>query len=89
MTCDFWECEHFDECKQRSFYGYRQFPPCACCVRFDGCEVCEKYSECCELVRRYLPDMFRRMVLEIRRGENLEGVQKYIRRNTLKGKKKE
>lgn len=85
MTCDFWECEHRSECPQIG-YIYK-YPPCAACMSFDSCAVCVHYIECCDLVRKILPNMFRRLVREIRHGENLESVQQYIRRNTHGGKK--
>ena len=85
MTCDFWECEHFSECPQVGFVY--KYPPCAACSSFDSCAVCVHYVECCDLVRKVLPNMFRRLVREIRHGEDLEGVQQYIRRNTHGGKR--
>lgn len=85
MTCDIWECKNLVECKR--VYSNFNYAPCASCSRFDSCDVCLHYVECCDLVCKYLPNMFRRLVREIRHGENLEGVQQYIRRNTRGGKK--
>lgn len=78
MVCDYWECELRSDCKER--HGGK-FPPCACCMQFDKCSVCSRYIECCDLVRRYLPDMFRRLVKEIRNGEDsAKTLQKINRR---------
>ena len=80
LTCDYWECKHRDTCPLVGrVYPH---PPCAMCTSFDGCGVCAHYIECCDLVCKFLPNMFRRLVREIRHGENLENVQQYIRMNT-------
>lgn len=85
MCCDYWECKHRDECVQK--YGDYKYRPCAACSGFDTCVYCSHYIECCDLVVKWLPNMFRRLVHEIRHGENLEPVQQYIRRNTHGGKR--
>lgn len=85
MTCDWWECEHFSECRER-FIEFK-YPPCASCVYFDCCSVCSNYVECADLVSRFLPHMFRRLVREIRLGESTAKTEQEIRRNTLRGKK--
>lgn len=85
VTCDYWECRYRENCPAKSPVYPR--PPCAGCPKFDGCEVCAHYIECCDLVVKWLPNMFRRLVREIRHGENLETVQQYIRRNTHGGKR--
>ncbi len=86
MVCDWWECKYFRLCRERN--SDRIYPPCAVCVQFDACAVCSRYVECSELITRYLPDMFRRLVREIRLGEDTEKTQQIIRRNTLGGKKR-
>lgn len=88
MVCDWWECEHFGKCKDRCIYTGAKYPPCACCVSFDMCSVCPHYVECADLVRKYLPNMFRRLVREIRLGEDTQHTEQYIRRNTLHGRKR-
>ncbi len=40
------------------------------------------------MVTKYLPQMFRRLVREIRLGEDTERTQQIIRRNTLNGRKR-
>lgn len=87
MTCDYWECARFSECK--THFSELIYPPCCACVQFDECCSCANYLECCDLVRKYLPQMFRRMVREIRHGEPLEPVKQYIRRNTPKSGKRD
>ena len=86
MTCDFWECQHREHCKLMYATGFG-FPPCGSCRSFDVCEVCKNYIECADLVRTYMPQMFRRIVREIRTGEDLSKVQAYVCKNTLGGKK--
>lgn len=88
MVCDWWECTNFEDCKSRCFYSGAKYPPCACCIRFDMCSVCVNYVECADLVRQYLPNMFRRLVREIRLGENTDRTEQLIRRNTLNGRKR-
>lgn len=84
MTCDVWECKYRDKCP---LIGYiYKHPPCAACTSFDMCRSCTHYIECCDLVVHYLPNMFRRLVREIRSGEDWEYLQQYIRRNTHGGK---
>ena len=85
MTCDYWECRYREDCPGISLVYPR--PPCASCSGFDACNTCVHYVECCDLVCKFLPNMFRRMVREIRHGEDLENVQQYIRRNTHGGKR--
>lgn len=85
LTCDFWECKNREECIQA--YGGVRYRPCPACSGFDSCTYCAHYIECCDLVVKYLPNMFCRLVREIRHGENLEQVQQYIRRNTHGGKR--
>lgn len=89
--CDWWECSHFKECSERSLVSGRKYPPCACCVHFDKCDYCQNYIDCADVVRTYLPDMFRRLVREIRTGEDsakLDYYNQLIRRNTLGGRKR-
>lgn len=89
MTCDYWECEKYNECKNRAYFENANYPPCAVCSKLDVCASCTNYLECCDLVRRYLPNMFRRLVREIRKGEDLAEIQRYIRKNTLNGSKRD
>ena len=84
MVCDFWLCEHERECRER--FSNRPFTPFASCPSFDKCKVCGRYIECADLVRQYLPDMFRRLVREIRNGEDTAKTEQAIRRQT-RGKK--
>ncbi len=84
MVCDYWRCEHVADC--RNVFSEYKFPPCATCPRFDKCDVCANYIDCAKLITRYLPDMFRRLVREIRNGEDTAKTEQLIRRNT-KGKK--
>lgn len=86
MVCDWWECKDRDECKKR--YNNRNYPPCATCMSFDKCEVCTNASECLGLIFRYLPNMFRRLVREIRLGEDTTKTVQAIRRATPKSGKK-
>ncbi len=87
MVCDWWECANFEDCKAHNG-GYLNYPPCACCIRFDSCSVCSHYVECADLVTQFLPEMFRRMVREIRLGEDTEHTQQVIRRKTCGGRKR-
>lgn len=87
MTCDFWKCKYFAECLSHNLYSGAKYPPCGVCVHFDMCDVCVKYIECCDLVVKFLPQMFRRMVRDIRCGFDLCEVERIIRRNTRGGKK--
>ena len=87
MTCDWWQCVNFDDCKRR-FGGSRGYPSCAACHQFDSCAVCARYVECADIVTRFLPEMFRRMVREIRLGEDTEHTQQVVRRNTCGGRKR-
>lgn len=86
MVCDWWDCALFEDCKARHI-GFK-YPPCPCCPQFDMCTVCANYLECADLVRKYLPNMFRRLVREIRLGEDTQHTEQYIRRNTLGGRKR-
>lgn len=88
MVCDWWECEHYENCKSRCFYSGAKYPPCACCYQFDMCSVCTRYVECADLVTKFLPQMFRRLVREIRLGENTEHTEQIMRKNTLHGRKR-
>lgn len=88
MVCDWWECSRFDECMSQCLYSGANYPPCACCVHFDRCDLCSHYVECADLVTRYLPQLFRRMVRDIRLGENLQRTEQIINRNTLGGRKR-
>ena len=72
--------EHFKDMK---------YTPCASCLQFDACRSCANYVECADLVTRFLPNMFRRLVREIRLGEDTTRTQQAIRRNTLGGRKRE
>lgn len=87
MVCDFWGCKLFDDCKAHCVYSGTKYPPCALCVRFDMCSSCTHYVECCDLVVKYLPQMFRRLVLDIRHGEETHRTEQHIRRNTKGGKR--
>lgn len=87
MVCDFWACKHFEDCKVHCVYSGAKYPPCAMCVQFDLCDSCTRFVECAELVTRYLPQMFRRLVLDIRHGEDTQRAEQYIRRNTRGGKR--
>lgn len=86
MVCDFWECKYKQECKQR--YKHYKYTPCACCLGFDKCSHCACYIDCCDDVVRYLPDMFRRLVKEIRCGEDTAKTEQAIRRATDRRKGK-
>lgn len=88
MVCDWWECSRFAECKSRAQINGRNYPPCACCVHFDKCDWCLNYIDCADYVRTYLPDMFRRLVRDIRLGEDTVKAQQLINRNTLGGRKR-
>lgn len=85
MVCDWWDCKHRIECRQR--FAYMKYTPCASCVQFDLCRSCTNYVECADLVTKFLPNMFRRLVREIRLGEDTTQTQQIIRRNTLNGRK--
>lgn len=87
MVCDWWDCEKHEECKQHLLFSGAKYPPCAVCVHFDKCDFCSHFSECSRLVTRYLPNMFRRLVREIRNGEETDSTEQYIKRNTCKGRK--
>lgn len=89
MTCDYWECSNFAECKERLTYSGAKYPPCAMCFHFDRCDLCKNYIDCADLVTRYLPNMFRRLVLEIRHGEDTNRTEQYIRIHTHGGKKRD
>lgn len=87
MVCDFWTCKRFEDCKLHCVYSGANYPPCACCVHFDMCDSCTRFAECADLVAKYLPQMFRRLVLDIRHGEDTQRTEQYIRRNTRGGKR--
>lgn len=86
MVCDWWECVNREECKR--LHPGSLFPPCAMCPRFDKCEVCANRSECMDLMSTYTPNMVRRLVREIRTGEDTLKTEQYINRHTLGGKKR-
>lgn len=86
MVCDWWKCANFEDCKARHIDF--EYPPCACCPQFDMCSVCADYIQCADLVRKFLPNMFRRLVREIRLGDDTQHTEQYIRRNTLNGRKR-
>lgn len=86
MVCDWWECSKRSECEQR--YKNRNYPPCAVCVSFDKCDVCVNAAECTGLIFRYLPHMYRRLVREIRLGEDTTKTQQIIRQHTPKSGKR-
>lgn len=88
MVCDWWKCSRFDDCKLNCVYTGSKRPPCACCVHFDACESCSDLPECVGLVIKYLPQLFRRMVRDIRLGENTQRTEQIIRRMTLGGRKR-
>lgn len=88
MVCDFWECRLRSECEEHILFNGSNYPPCALCVHFDLCDVCSHYVECADLVCRYLPNMFRRLVKEIREGEDTQQIQQIINKNTLGGRKR-
>lgn len=83
--CDYWECKHRDECIEK--YGDYKYRPCHVCGGFDSCTYCAHYIECCDLMVKLLPNMFRRLIREIRGGERLELVEQEIRRRTHGGKR--
>lgn len=87
ITCDWWECSHFDECVEHCLFAGSNYPPCGCCVHFDYCDFCTHQLECAQLVTKYLPNMFRRLVRDIRHGEDPVRDIQFIRRNTLGGKR--
>mgnify|MGYP003504383299 FL=1 len=86
MVCDYWICKHKQECRER--HADRKYTPCACCQGFDKCSHCAEYINCCGLVVRYLPDMFRRLVREIMLGEDTAKTEQAIRRVTDRRKGK-
>lgn len=88
MVCDWWECFRYEDCMIDNLYSGAKRPPCAFCVRFDACDFCSHYVECADLVTRYLPQLFRRMVRDIRLGEDTQRTEQIIRRNTLGGRKR-
>lgn len=87
MVCDWWECSDRDLCRER--FKDMNYTPCAFCRQFDACGICSHYVECADLVTKFLPNMFRRLVREIRLGEDTTRTQQMIRRNTLNGRKKD
>lgn len=86
LVCDWWVCSCYNDCKAQCYYTGAKYPPCACCVRFDKCSVCANYVDCADIVTKYLPNMFRRLVREIRLGEDTQKTEQYIKRNTLGGR---
>lgn len=87
MVCDWWECSFRPTCIEHCLFNGAKYPPCAVCVKFDCCDYCTRYTECAKLITRYLPNMFRRLVREIRNGEETQKTEQYIKRNTCKGRK--
>lgn len=87
--CDWWRCSRFEDCKSRCIYSGAKYPPCAFCVHLDMCDTCAEFVNCSELVTTFLPNMFRRLVREIRLGEDTSKTEQFIRRNTLGGKKRD
>ena len=87
MVCDWWECSFRPTCMEHCLFNGAKYPPCASCVKFDCCDYCNHYTECAKLISRYLPNMFRRLVREIRNGEDTAQTEKYIRRKTCGGRK--
>lgn len=88
MVCDWWECRNFEDCFKRSQLSGHKYPPCACCLKFDSCELCANYIDCADLVCKYLPNMFRRLVRDIRHGDDTAITERYIMMNTLGGRKR-
>ena len=86
MVCDYWQCKYKEKCKKR--YSDQKYTPCAMCSGFDKCSHCVNYIDCCDLVVQYLPDMFRRLVKEIRTGEDTVKTQQAICRATDRRKGK-
>lgn len=80
MVCDYWQCKEKQRCKIR--HAELKYTPCAFCTGFDKCSHCINYLDCCALVVRFLPDMFRRLVKEIRTGEDSVKTQQAILRAT-------
>lgn len=62
------------------YKGYK-YTPCASCQGFDKCSHCINYIDCCDYVVKYLPDMFRRLVKEIRTGEDTVKTEQSIKRS--------
>lgn len=88
MVCDYWECRLRSDCEDHLLFNGAKYTPCAFCVQFDSCSVCANYIDCAQLVTRYLPNMFRRLVKEIRQGEDTQQIQQIINKNTLSGRKR-
>lgn len=86
MVCDYWECSHYAQCL--ILLAPEERLPCPFCVHWDMCDYCRNFVECAELVTHYLPNMFRRMVRDIRTGEDTMKTEQYINRNTLGGRKR-
>lgn len=86
-VCNWWICSRFSDCREQ--FRAAKYPPCACCVHFDLCDVCARRSECVELCVRYLPDLFRRMVHDIRLGVDTDYTAQVIRQRTLNGKRRD
>ena len=87
MVCDWWECSFRQMCMQHCLFDGAIYPPCASCVRFDLCDCCINYVDCAKLVTRYLPNMFRRLVREIRLGEDSASAVRKITKDTCCGRK--
>lgn len=87
MVCDWWECSFRSGCMQHCLFNGAKYPPCASCVRFDLCDNCTNYVDCAKLITRYLPNMFRRLVREIRLGEDTAQTQQFINKRTCGGRK--
>lgn len=88
ITCDWWDCQNFDDCVLHLCYSGAKYPPCASCVHFDFCDVCTHQLECAHLVSKFLPNMFRRLVRDIRLGEDTSTDEQFINRNTCGGRKR-
>ena len=83
-----WDCRLRPDCEKHLLFNGATFLPCASCVQFDSCSVCANYIDCANLVSKFLPNMFRRLVKEIREGEDTQQIQQIINRYTLGGRKR-
>ena len=87
MVCDWWECSFRPQCMEHCLFNGAKYPPCASCVKFDYCDCCTRYTECAKLITQFLPNMFRRLVRDIRLGEDTTQTVRKIRSNTCGGRK--